>query len=403
MIAKNVNLLIALSVLLPAVVQAAPGEGIRLSNFTLSPYAGAAATYDSNIYSTPSDETDDTYFDIAAGLKAGYQAKDLLADSVFFFGERAHVNETDENFSSAGELITLTYGDRDRLEVRVGESFRRVEDLDPVRLGGVAIGGISSDALLDSSSQERRDVGQVALGVGRNLTDKIDMDLGYRYDDVDYKDDALSRITGHAVSAEGGMNVTDKTAATLTGIYGIQSTEDVPGDNNSIAARVGAKTRGTAKVTFKGGLGVLYFDRAPGGDSDNETLPNYDLLANWRATSKVNVNLGGANGIQSSSLYANNPAEFNMVWLSGSYLMMPAATLTAGVTYRTDAYLDDVMINGVMADRTDDGFSGSLRLDVEPRGLKFVELFTEARYQTVESDVSPYDDARISVGANIRY
>ena len=401
---KNWNWSVVVSLtILPAILLAEPGDGIRLDNITLSPYLGVSATRDSNVYNAPADETSDTFFDIGAGLKADYQVNDLLADGLFFFNHRAYSSESDLDFSAGGEMINLNYGNRDRIELKIGESFRRAEDIDMVRLGGVAIGGISSDSLLDSSSRATRDIGQVAVGVGRNLSDKVDLDVGYRYDDVKYDDASLAHISGNSVSAESGVKVTDKTAGTLTAIYGVQKTAGAADENTSIAIRAGAKTLGTEKVTFKAGIGVLVYDRAIGGNSDSENIASYDLQANWKATDKLGITLGGANGIQSSSVYVNNPAEFNMLWLSGSFAATPAAVVSAGVTYRQDSYLDQVEIAGVMTDRTDDGISGNVRVDVKPRGLKFVNLFGEALYQSVNSDVSDFDDTRIAIGANVHY
>ena len=55
---------ICLAGLLPALAAAAPvAKGIRAGAFTLSPFAGVAGTYDSNVGRTSSGEEDDVFDD----------------------------------------------------------------------------------------------------------------------------------------------------------------------------------------------------------------------------------------------------------------------------------------------------------------------------------------------------
>jgi hypothetical protein len=384
--------------------QAQPGDGINVNGWKLSPSVNLSATYDSNVYSMPRNTVDDTYFRTGVGLDVSYEASMFQLQGLGFFDGVTYSSEDNLNYTVGGENVTARLGKRDQFQVSLGESFRRVEDIDGYSLEGVSVGGISSDSVLDSSTRSRRDVTQATVGLGKNITQKLDMDLGYRYDAVAYDSSELYDLNGQSALAEAGLKMTDKTAGTLAAVYGTQHSQGSSDDPDYIAARLGLKTVGTDKIVFKGGVGALFYNRtATDGSDSDKNLVNYDLTATWRATDKVMVTAGGRNGIQLSSIYADNPAEFNMVWLDGACQVVSSTMLSAGVSYRQDSYLDQVVIDDVSKDRVDKGFSGRLRMDYTPPGLRFADLFCEALYESVDSTVGDYNDSRFSVGAKLHY
>ena len=84
---------ICLAGVLPAWVQAAPvDKGIRVGAFTLSPFAGMAGTYDSNIQRASADEEDDVFLEANLGLKLGYQAKEVALNGIGFVQGRSYAD-----------------------------------------------------------------------------------------------------------------------------------------------------------------------------------------------------------------------------------------------------------------------------------------------------------------------
>ena len=384
-----------------AVISAAsadPGNGIHAGLWVFDPYVSLDGVYDSNVNKTPSDQKEDIFFNSEAGLKLGYSAYNIDFSGRGFLASRNYTDLTDKDFTQGGEILKFKHGTHDTLVVEADQTFRRVEDID-LHGNEAAVLGVSPDSVLDSSTTSRRDINNVGVSAGRNLTDKLQLDVGYRFDDVNYDDPALFDILNHIGQAEGGYKLTDKTDSFLTLLGGIQD-NGASDSANYLISRVGLKTRGTDKVTFKGGVGAQYFDRS---GADNAATFNYDLSATWVVTDKINLQAGGRNGTVLSSLYADNASEYNTVWAGGSFLVSRTMILSGNVSLRRDDYIDPVTSARNTQDRVDDGVGVKARLDyLTP--AKFMRVFTEAQYQSVDSSVSEkYDETRISLGVNLQY
>jgi len=240
----------------------------------------------------------------------------------------------------------------------------------------------------------------VGISVGRNLTDKMVLDVGYRFDDVNYDDPTIFDIQNHIGQAEGAYRLTDKTDSLLTLQGGMQDNGVISDPASYYIGRVGMKTRGTDKVMFKGGVGVQFYERP---SADDITSFNYDLSASWIATDKITFQAGGRNGTVLSSLYADNGSAYNTVWAGAFYEFLPTIILSGNASFRQDDYLDPVAVSGGTKDRTDKGTGLGVRVDYMTPA-KFMKIYTEAQYANVESTVSPtYDETRIILGVNLQY
>ena len=156
---------VCLAGLLPALATAAPvAKGIRVGAFTLSPFAGLAGTYDSNVGRASSGEEDDVYFEGDLGLKLGYQARDLAIDGIGFGQQRLYADQDELDFGAGGEALRLKYGAPERIVVELQQSWRRVEDQDAYA-APTSIGGRAADAFLDANVRSRRDLWDVGAGV----------------------------------------------------------------------------------------------------------------------------------------------------------------------------------------------------------------------------------------------
>jgi hypothetical protein len=379
--------------------KAEPGNGIHAGPWTFSPYASLRETYDSNVDKTPVNKLDDFFLDSEAGLKMGYSAYAIDFSGLGFLGNRNYSDLTDKDFTSGGEILKFKQGTHDTFVIEADQTFRRVEDAD-LHGNEAAVLGVSPDSVLDSSSTGRRDINNVGVSVGRDLTDKMVLDVGYRFDDVNYSDPTIYDIQNHIGQAEGAYRLTEKTDSLVTMQAGMQDNGVISDPANYYIGRVGLKTRGTDKVIFKGGVGVQLYERP---SADDITSFNYDLSASWIATEKITLQAGGRNGTVLSSLYTDNGSEYNTVWAGASYRVIPTIILSANASYRQDDYLDPVAVQGGTKDRTDKGTGVGARVDyLTP--AKFLKLYTEAQYQNVESTISPtYDETRIMLGMKLQY
>jgi hypothetical protein len=382
-----------------SVVCAEPGNGIHAGPWMLSPYANLRETYDSNVDKTPVAKKDDDFLDSEAGLKLGYSAYMIDFSGLGFLGNRNYSDLTDKDFSTGGEILKFKQGTHDTFVIEADQSFRRVEDVD-LHDNQAAVLGVSPDSVLDSSSTSRRDINNIGVSVGRSLTDKLTLDVGYRFDDVNYSDPTLFDIQNHIVQAEGAFRLTDKTDSLVTLQGGIQDNGVISDPASYYIGRAGFKTRGTDKIIYKGGMGVQLYNRP---NADDITSFNYDLSASWIATDKITFQAGGRNGTVLSSLYTDNGSEYNTLWAGASCRIISTIVLSGNATYRQDDYFDPVAVSGGTQDRTDSGKGVEARVDyITP--AKFMRIYTEIDYSSVESTISStYDVTRFMVGVNLQY
>ena len=145
------------------------------------------------------------------------------------FERYADLDERDHN--DAGERINATLWDRDRIQVKISEALQNFDEFD-----------------LSTSDVERRTVFNGALGAGRSLTDKSELDVGYAFNMTDYQSPSLFDWNEHIGSAEFGHDMTDKSAGTVTVKTGVQSSDGNSEDGTLGSVLLGAKTRLTEKV-----------------------------------------------------------------------------------------------------------------------------------------------------------
>jgi len=379
-------------------VSADPGQGIHYGQWTFNPYVDVSATYDSNVKQSGSGGNGDVFGDATLGLRAGCSLYDFEFKGLGFLSARKYSDNTDSDFGAGGEFLRGKYGDRDQVEIEVDQTFRRTTDID--RYGSeAAVGGVSPDSVLDVSARSRRDINQVGISAGKNVTDKLQLDAGYRFDDINYDQAALADLRNHVGQIEAAYKVTDKSAGLLMAKAAIQENRSSDDSANYVAARLGLKTEGTDKLVFKGSAG---FQRYSPPDGDSETGFNFDLIASWIATEKLGFEAGGRNGSQMSSLYANNGTDYQIYWLGATCRINPTITTTLSGAYRIDNYMNPVPSENGPVDRKDKGFAARLRADYQAPA-KFLQLYAEAAYEDSSSNVNGYDDVRIALGTILVY
>ena len=386
---------ICLAGLLPALATAAPvAKGIRVGAFTLSPFAGLAGTYDSNVGRTSSGEEDDVFFEGDLGLKLGYQARDLAIDGIGFGQQRLYADQDDLDFGAGGEALRLRYGAPERIVVELQQSWRRVEDQDAYG-APTSIGGMAADAFLDANVRSRRDLWDVGAGVGAKVTDKTDVRAGYLFNETDYASTNLLDLTSHNAQMEALYKFRAKSAGVVTLLGGVQESDEVDDEATYVAARLGLQTLQTDRLLFKVGLGEQHYERPEGGAEDRF---HFDGQTTWTATDKTQVTLEGRNGMQLSSVSRANVVDFTVVRLGIAHRVNSVLALSANGTYRLDDYQDPVPQGDQMVDRRDNGATVAFRADYLIPSM-YLRLFAETSYETIDSTIRDYDVARATVGA----
>lgn len=381
-------------------IRAEPGDGLVCEPFVLHPFVEIAVTYDTNPSRATDDADADSFLDASAGARMGYSALDLDARGQFYVGTRKYIDLTDESFATGGEVVSLRYGARETGELEFSQSFRRIEDLDRF-MGEGSVGGVSPDSILDAGVRDRRDLNELGLKLARELSDKLGLEIGYRFSNVDYDSSRLSDCQTHQGEMEAAYRATDKTDTFLSVLFGAQDLTESDESSVQSGFRAGLKSCGSDRLTYKVGAGLKNFSGQAG--VDNRAFFHYDATVLWKATDKVTGQMGARNGAVVSSLYADNSTEYMTFWVGPRYHWTPEVSLSANLTYREDDYIEPFRAGTQFADRKDEGVGGRLRADYFA-ARKFLNLYAEAMYETVDSTVvSSYDDTRLTVGVSLQY
>lgn len=376
-----------------------PGEGVHLGQWTLSPSVDVGAFYDSNVYQQDDESRDDVFLDSTLIGRASYAAFDVDLMAMGFVSARSYASVEGKDFGAFGDVVKLRHGNRETVLLEADQSFRRVEDID-VYGAEAAVGGISPDSVLDAVTRSQRDVCQVGTSVAKNLTDKMAVEGGYRFDSVTYDDPGLQDLSSHAGEVETSHQVTDKTAAFVRLKGGQQMGEALDDPAEYWAVWAGMKTRNTDKLTLKAGAGTQWYDQPE--NQGEKVGATFDVSGAWLATDRLTLQSGARNGIQLTPLYADNAVDFTFLWLGGTYKVARSIVLSGNAVYRVDDYLEPVDVGNALASRVDRAIAARFRADyLLP--AKFMRVYGELTGESVNSTFKDYNETRAGVGVELRY
>ncbi len=383
-----------------APVLVAQSEQVALPGaWRMSPYADLKLVYDDNVGRVAADEQDDIFADLTAGLRLGYSGSSLRLLATGFVGNRSYDDYTDRDFSSAGQSLLMRYGARDQFELEVRQALRRIEDTDTYDTG-TAVGNIDPNSVLDAASSTERTILQASVRAGKNLTDKSEMDVGYRFDSVDYEEDVAFSQQSHAAQLEAASKITDKTSALVLLTGGQQSLDDFDDEADVYSASLGIKTKGTDKLTLRATGGYQQYERSTDEDTVDSFL--FGVSGGMPVTDKLSLQVGARNGTQLSSILRGNATEYQTGWVATTLHLTSELQLSAKAAYREDDYIDPVLVNGAGVNRKDEGTSLSLRADYLTPS-EYLRLYADISYTDVDSNVQEYAQTRAGVGMSLQF
>jgi len=399
------------------VIAGEPGEGISIGKMVLRPYTDVSATHDSNPALVQTNVESDVFFEYILGTDLSFDGRNLDIYGNIFWYNRNYVDDVAATAGSGGsesldsdgwgESLGLIWGTRDAIEFRANESYQRITDYS-MQPGGseTFVSGGGQDSFLSESRGDRseRDLIDVSVAVGGEVTDKVEADLIGSYNDTDYVTDELFDLTESTLHGELAYWITDKSATFIVGEYTLQETDAFSGDPESIIARLGWKTRFTQKTIFKGSAGVEFYDddsKVEGHDS-TDTMPSFDLGWIWMPTAKLSFNTTGASNVEPSAYEAGNRRRIVVLRTAANYQFTPAFVGWTGISYRQDDYeLTDAESD---VSKKTDALGGRLGVEFAPP-QKWYSLYATLSYEDSEStiDTETYDQFRATVGGKLIY
>ncbi len=419
---------------------AGPGDGINLASWVFSPYLELNLTHDSNVYKDGTNVVADWFFEPEIGLRfsSSSETNTVLVKGNLFLSDRTYDTESNRDFMTYGDHVTLQIGNGRKSMLELIQSYRFLDDNDR-HASDIETSRLSGEMVEDSNALDlERELHQLGGALMRRLSDKLMLSLSYRYSGVHYPNETHDRLRrkqeeyvpegldldGHIWQLEGAWGLTDKTDVLLTLRQGLQYQEKTDGAAELTTLRLGLQTQGTQKLVYHAGIGLEYYARPSetrfadadldqsdvqideeGVRSDNHQISlNFNGSADWFITEKLTFRIGGYNGTEFSSFYQNNGMEYVSGWVGLGYRWKPSWTFSLRGIYRYDDYLDPVTHEGVTQDRKDERLEGHARIDYVATG-NFLRLYLEAVYDEVDSnfDFVDYDGVRLILGGIIQY
>lgn len=419
---------------------AGPGNGLTIASWVLSPYVELNYSHDSNVYKDGTNVISDTFFEPELGLRFSSSAETntFLVKGNLFVSDRSYDTESNRDFMTYGDHLTLQLGNGRKSMFEVIQSYRFLDDNDR-HASDIESSRLAGEMVEDSNALDlERELNQLGASLMRRMSDKLLLSLSYRYSGVHYPNETHDRLRrkqeeyvpegldldGHIWQLEGAWGMTDKTDVLLTLRQGLQYQEDTDEPAELTTIRLGLQTQGAQKLVYHLGAGLEYyarpyeptFDEADldetdvqvdedGVHSDDDQISfNFNAAADWFITEKLTFRIGGYNGTEFSSFYEQNGMEYVSGWAGLGYRWRPSWIFSMRGIYRHDDYLDPVTHEGVTKDRKDVRVEGHARVDYIAPG-NFLRVYFEAIYDEVDSnfDFVDYDDRRLILGAIVQY
>ncbi len=414
-------------------------EGIRLGPVRLNLWGEITGTYDSNakivvpegdiqerqIFQDEdvgglSDKEDDIFLEYTLGGRLFRETDGFSASLIGLVQARRYDEFSELDSESYIEELELRMGERtvDRFTLSLRQAYREVFDYESAAYPDDFTNPDTEDLFLSEDRTERvsRELLDLAGILTWRITDKLNSDFSVSYGSIEYDTDLLFDWYDIKGQAEFDYRLTDKTAALLTGQYGIQNSDSLENEPDYYVIRGGLLNRTTDKLSFKGGAGFGRYDRfreRPDEEDPVEDIPeteddtidylSFDVAGDYDLSQRTKLQFIGRNAVQPAAQYEDNPKIVTVASVGLAHRMLDRFRVAATVSYRNDDYEDPVEIdNDVFIDQEDTIWGGQLRLDyLPPRGN--INVFAEARYENRETTLpdEDYDQLRLTIGLRV--
>ena len=384
---------------------ALPGEGIRLSqDTTLSPFAEVSGTYDSNVLLQQTDEQDDYFADLVAGLSLLKQSEYFMLNLRGWGKARRYLDYDEMDDETWQENFDSTIGTREKLQLSLSQRYSDVSDYEFSQSDAGARNqeGQAILRLIEGRTQRSgRKLQDYGASVGRDVG-RFEVELGGSHAAVNFDNESLYDWDETQGELNLGYRVTDKTTLTGVGAYGMQSSDNDMDDPEYYKARAGVRYKPTVKTSVNVGAGFEQYntDTVGAGNTDlEESAFNYDVAATWAVTEKIDLQAFGRNELLPTTIYVNNTMEVNQGSIGLVYDISPRFDTTLGASYRRDDFTAPV--NGVDGKEELKGLQWRL---VYTNTRKYLKIEGRVRYEEFESNVmEDYDQLRATLALNLTY
>ena len=389
--------------LLVGVAGAEPGDGIKIDNLTIKPFADLTAKYDSNVYQTDKDTKDDVIGEGDIGVAFVNETDQLSIGGRVWGQMRRYADHDDKDADDWGLSMGANFGSKEMIAIAVYGKYADLDDYDrtPGNVDSMDLDEVALQLTGDRSEKAKRKIADFDAGLGKKFSDKLEGDLVYKYFDVNYDDKGYYDWSEHRGKAMVEVGVTEKTAAVLTGIYGVQESDALEDNSTYGIGRVGFDHKLTAKTSLRAEGGFQHYESGA-ANASNKDIFNYLVRGTWKATDKITMKVSGKNGIYPASIYLENTKEVTGFSLGGYYALNQAIQLGLTGSYSEDDYENKVTVNNVAVKDTAKHYGGQFRVDYTPP-VKFFNVYASVSYMDTDSTIEDYKQWKANLGLQMRY
>lgn len=418
-------------------------EGIRVGPLRLSIWGEISGTYDDNVRlvvpegeiqdrtifedsdtGEGSRQEEDIYYEGALGLRAFRQTDGFLASLSGQYTARRYDDFDDLDNESFIQEAEIVLGEReiDRFTLGIREAYREVFDYENAAYKDDFEDPDTRNVFLAEDRTERvsRELFDLNGVLTWRTTEKLNTDFSLGYGSIDYDTELLFDWSDIKGQIELDYQLTDKTAALLTGQYGQQDSDALSNDPDYYVVRGGFLNRTTDKMTFKGGVGAGSYDRfrkseaalqdtdvadeiADEGDGSIDYL-SFDVAGDWDLSQRTKLQILGRNAVQPAAQYTDNAKLVTVASVGLSHRFLEKFRLAGTVSYRNDDYEDPVEVDtDVFIDQEDTIWGGQVRLDYDPPN-GHINVYAEAKYEDRETNIpdQDYNQLRLTLGLRLK-
>lgn len=404
---------VVLACCLCAGVRQAKAEEEGGQKLHLSPFLDLSGAYDScpqvPLTATDGSKQSEVYGEVQIGANLGVQYTSLDLNATVFTLERSYTRAENNGQSfSGGEGVRATFGRRESLLISAREGYQRLYDysqLNAYTPSQVPEAATTQPSLLreDRADRTQRDQSMLGFGLGRNLTDKIQANIGYTRNASHYAATNLLSTVQQQGEAALGYQVTDKSTAYFDGSYGIEDSDGYLGQGRFFRVGPGWTTHVTEKVSINGRVALESYESGTLVGTNVKSKQNslaFDLSGNWNPVERWTFSVMGNRETEAATIEANT-REITLLGCSVGYRIKSDLTSSAGLSYRWDQY--DLPSPGAVEARRLEAASANLGLAYTP--LKYLSFYLQASYIDNTSSYAgeSYDELRITLGAHVSY
>ena len=390
-------------------------SGIKIGNLTLSPFVNLEWNYDSNV-DLDRLEYDDWYLRVNPGLDLTYTGNDWGVNGQLWFSYDKYHQYSELNEPRFGGRFSEYWESDEKWRVVLGQSYMESKSNDSVLEGGRGIWRNRSYLDLNGA-------------VSYQFSERTGATASGQYSKVDYANDGekygyLYGWEEWSVGLELARKLTEKSNLLLSGSYQMYEQDNAKEydphnaynnyynfDRKSVgySLMAGLGSRATERITYRGLMGVNWFDYGRQGNTQGWT---YQLNGNWLISKKWAASIAGSSYFQPSETEANQSMQAYTISGGATYRPIKRLTIRGDLGYRREDDQYERLDYGKKM--TDHIYSARLRADYQ--FVKHTSVYAGVDYVLWKSDEDgpypkdedkgyqhEYDRLLLTVGLKLRY